>query len=286
MKTLRKIAAVLIATALLTLPAYAGVSGKKMEDGSINAAKLSEQVRTRVYAYERFDAQPLCFLTSTGYSDPTSGGPNTCQYRGGLSATYTGLGTQTLLSPVYDATKGLDISQDQTDNDGVQYTFGSLGVEGPFTYTVGTDSAFIKIKFRIADVSGTDDCAVGFRKNEAVQANIDDYDEAAFVNVILGAVKVETILNNAATITTDSGQTWADDATHTIEVQLKGRRVVTLFDGAPLAGIPEYNFDNAEVVVPFFFFLQATTTPGKVWWKTIEIGRLSAVDSNAGDDPL
>ena len=50
------------------------------------------------------------------------------------------------------------------------------------------------MKFAIADVSDTDDCAFGFRKVEAYQANIDDYDEMAALNVISGDIKIETIL--------------------------------------------------------------------------------------------
>jgi hypothetical protein len=277
----------LVAASLVSVPASAGVSGKKINDGAINAKKLSEPVRKGHAIYEMMDHQPMVGLTANGYADPTSAGPNTVVFRNGLSATYTGLGTQTILGPVFEVTKGLNISQDQTDDDGVQYTFGALGTLGAWTHTVGTDAdKYLKISFEIADVSGTDDCLVGWRKNEAVQANVDDYDEMAAVNVILGDVKVETILNNAATTTTDSTQNWADGETHTIEVRLVGRLVAYYLDGAPLSGIPTYQFDSGEVVVPFFFFLQATTSPGKVWWKYVEIGTLNSVNANASDDSL
>lgn len=262
-----------------------GVPLAKQGDASINAVKLTDEVRQGKYHFERFDHQPSIFKLD-GYTDPTgtAGDINTAIFRRGLHAQYIVKGTQTLLGPLLDATagasKGLDISQDQTDNDGVEYVFGgNNSTLSPFTWTVGTHNAFVKLKFRIADVSGTDDCALGFRKVEATQANIDDFDEAAFINVILGDIKVETILNGAATVTTDTGLDWADDATKTLEARLVGRRVYFLVDGSPVSGLPAFSFDSGEVVCPFFFFLQATTSPGKVWWLEAEIGLLKTVNT-------
>lgn len=259
---------------------------KKYGDGTISPVKMTTEAREYGYAYYNGRTQPSVSAPN-GYGDPTgtTGDINRALFAGTfpLYTQYHVKGTQTLLAPLLDTAEGLDISQDQTDNDGVEHVFGTLGARGPFAWTVGTHNGFIKISFEIADVSGTDDCAIGFRKQEAFQANIDDYDEAAFVNVILGDVKVETILNNAATTTTDSGENWADGETHTIEVQLVGRQVAFLLDDEALPGIPTFSFDNGEVVVPFMFFLQATTSPGKVWWKSVEVGRLKAKNSNGYD---
>lgn len=261
------------------------IGTKKYGEESINKIKLTAALLTGKFAYYAGNSQPS-ISAPNGYGDPTgtTGDINRALFPGltAMSAQYHVKGTQTLLGPLLDTTgKGLDISQDQTDNDGVEYVFGALNTLGRHTSVVGTDNAYIEITARIADVSGTDDFCIGFRKNEAFQANVDDYDEAAFVNVILGDVKVETILNNAATTTTDSGENWADDATHTIRVELKGRSVAFLLDGEALPGIPVFRFDSGEVVVPFLFFLQATTTPGKVWITKIEVGPLSE-DNNDG----
>lgn len=260
---------------------------RKLDAQSVNANKLTNELRYGQYAYYGGNTQPNLSLAN-GYGDPsgTAAALNRAFFPGTfpVHASYSALGAgQTLLGPLLDTTgKGLDISQDQTDDEGVQYTFGANNTLGPFTYTVGTHNAFIRLKFRIADVSGTDDCCVGFRKMEAIQANVDDYDEAAFLNVILGDIKIETILNNAATTTTDTTQNWADDETHTLEVQLRGRRVVFLIDGAAPTVSPAtaFDFDASEVVVPFFYFLQATTSPGKVWWTELEIGQLKSKSAN------
>lgn len=250
------------------------VATRHIIGGAVNASKLSDGLLYHRYAWERMDAQPSCSAPN-GYGDPTgtTGDTNRCMWRSGLTASYHVKGTQTLLAPLLDTTgKGLDISQDQTDNDGVEYVFGALNTYGNFTKTVGTDSAFcVRASFTIADVSGTDDCIIGWRKNEAMQAAVDDYDEMAGLNVILGDIKTETILNNAATTTTDTTLNWLDGETHDLEVCIVGRRAHYYVDGAERQRAVTFDFDTSEVVVPFFYFLQATTTPGKVWWKEVEV---------------
>src|SRR5215510_4863115 len=134
--------------------------------------------------------------------------------------------TQTLLGPIW-VNPGLNISQDLTDDDGLEYNHG-VGANTPFQFTVGTDPAFFfRVRFTLADVSGTDDCCVGFRKREANQAAVDNYDEGAFLNVILGDINIETILNNAATTTTDTTNNWADGESHTLAVYVSAAGVVT-----------------------------------------------------------
>jgi hypothetical protein len=258
------------------------VPGRKIENNSINFAKRSLDQQTNRHIFIRGDHQPS-LSTTNGYGDPTgvAGNINRAMWRGMGYSQFAVLGTQTLLGPLLDTTgKGVDLSQDQTDNDGVEHVWGALTTNGPTTFTVGTDNCYLRMKFRIADVSGTDDCCVGWRKNEAFQANVDDYDEAAFINVILGDIKVETILNNGATITTDTTQDWADDATKTLEVQVRGTAVNYLIDGVVTSVPPAFNFDTGEVIVPFFYFLQATTLPGKLWLLELECGHLSEKATN------
>lgn len=183
-------------------------------------------------------------------------------------------GTQTILAPQRTAV-GLDIGMDQTDNDGVELSQGILA-GGKHAYTIGTDGPFkMRVKFKIEDVSGTDDCAIGFRKAAAYTANFDDYTDAATLNVISGDIKIETILNNAATTTTDTTDNWADAATHTLEVIVTDAGVVTyLIDGVAPTVTAAFTFDNGDVVVPFMFFLHASDVAGAVEiieWEVSEI---------------
>jgi hypothetical protein len=183
------------------------------------------------------------------------------------------LGTQTILVPVL-STGGLNIGLDQTDNDGMELCTGIVA-QNRGTFVVGTDGAFFaKMKFSIATVAGTDDCAFGFRKMEAYQANIDDYDEMAALNVISGDIKIETILNNAATTTTDTTDNWADAETHTLEVYVSAAGVVTYkIDGAAPTVTAAFTFDDAEVVVPFFYFLHANAAQaGEIVLQEFECG--------------
>ena len=178
---------------------------------------------------------------------------------------------QTILYPQKAAT-GLDIGMDQTNDEGVE--IGNGIVDGmPCSFTVGTDAAFhAKCKFSIADVSGTDDCAFGFRKAEDYQANVDDYDEMACLNVISGDIKIETILNNGTTSTTDTTDNWADAGTHTLEVYVSSTGVVTYkIDGAAPTTTATFTFDTGEVVVPFLFFLNAADLAGAVVLKEWDV---------------
>lgn len=251
-------------------------------DAAVAPNKLHAALKDDTYLFEAFNYQPR-LSTANGYSAPTgtTGDTNLAFFKR-LSTSYHVKGTQTLLGPLLDVASGLDVSQDQTDNDGVEHLFGAaLGASNPFRHVIGTDpDKYIKLTFTIADVSGTDDCAVGFRKVEAFQANLDDYDEMACLNVISGDIKRETILNNAATTTVDTTLNWADGESHTLQVVIKGTQVLFYVDGALASSGAAFNFDSGEVVVPFFFFLQATTSPGKVFFEELEIANFVDVDDN------
>lgn len=237
-------------------------------DGQIIKRKLSARG-----AYSNFRANPLVQLKvlAAGTLNTTGGGAATGaagdENRMLLADEYFEyhiLGTQTILYPTRAAT-GLDLNMDQTDNDGIELGNGILeGSRGSFK--IGTDAAFYgKFKFSIADVSGTDDCAFGFRKAADYAANIDDNTDQAALNVISGDIKIETILNNAATTVTDTTDNWADGETHTLEVYVSAAGVVTYkIDGRAPTVTAAFTFDDGDVVVPFFFFLNAADVAGAV----------------------
>lgn len=254
--------------------------GRIITDLDVRAALVDDYHQR--YAYIDFTKHmPFARATATPFGNPTgtAGDVNTLQV-GPYQLQYHVLGTQTILGPKrIDA--GLNITQDLTDDDGVEYT---LGCEDPAdtviadtandsrgTFKVGTDGPFgFALKFTITDVSGTDDCAVGFRKAEAYQGAIDDYDEMAALNAISGDIKIETILNGAATTTTDTTDNWADAETKTLAVIIdsdgslaqdgtKGKAFYFI-DGLDVTtnAATRFKFDNNELVIPFFFFLNAT----------------------------
>jgi hypothetical protein len=155
---------------------------------------------------------------------------------------------------------------DQTDNDGVEITNG-ITARSRAAVAVGTSPAvYAKAKLKIGDVSGTDDLAFGFRKAEAYQANVDDYDEMACLNVISGNVVEETILNNAATSSTDTTLDWADGGEHTLEVYVSAAGVVTFkVDGTAIpTSMPTPSMRARWSCLPLL--LNATT-----WWTPLSV---------------
>lgn len=223
------------------------------------------------YTLEKFENDPVTSIKSGGAAGGATGAENMmCLGRNMFEYHVLGIG-QTILAPSLVAT-GLLVSLDQVDDEGAEYSQGILA-RSKQAMVIGTDEFYFKLKFSIADVSGADEVAVGFRKAEAYQAAIDDYDEMAALNVISGDITVETILNDGATDSTDTTDNWADGATHTLEVYVSKAGVVTFkIDGAAPTATAAFTFDDAEVVIPFFHLLHATTTPGDVILQEWECG--------------
>lgn len=225
------------------------------------------------YVYENFTT-PFALSNANAGGPPrgTTGDINNLVMANGNFFNYHVKVTQTLLGPIW-VNPGLNIAQDLTDDDGIEYNHG-VGANTPIQFTVGTDPAFFcRCRFTIADVSGTDDCAFGFRKREANQAAIDNYDEMAALNVISGDITIETILNNAATTSTDTTNNWADGETHALAVYVSSAGVVTYtIDDAAPAATAAFTFDSGEVVIPFFYFLHAATSPGAITLLEWEVG--------------
>lgn len=227
---------------------------------------ISRNIWDDNYQYENWKDIPITAAKAGG---ATSGTAVNVLYTQNLYLEYAPKVTQTILAPVVvavsEGVSGLDIGMDQTDNDGVELCAGILD-SNAMAFKIGEDAAFFfRVRFSIADVSGTDDCAVGFRKVEAYQANIDDYADMAVLNVISGNITIETILSGAATVSTDTTNNWADGETHQLEVFVSNSGVVTytIDNVAPIV-TAAYTFTNHLYVVPFMFFLNSTDLAGAV----------------------
>jgi len=206
------------------------------------------------------------------------------EYDDGLTLFVQNIGTQTTTAPIATA-RGMDYSYGNANNLGVQWSLAEdlakeYYTQGPkiSRYVVGSDAFYCKMRMSIADVSGADEMAFGFRKVEAYQANIDDYDEMACLNNISGDIKSETILNNATTTATDltapSSGDWADAAVHTFAVYVSAAGAVTykLDETAP-TGAVAFSFDVGEIVTPFFFYLNDSDVAGAVVLEELSHGR-------------
>ena len=225
-----------------------------------------------------FGAPPLVLDDDSTVADGADTAAVIHQYSDGLRLHVQNIGTQTILIPAA-STSGMNYGYDQTNDEGVQWVASMnthKGYPGVDRFTVGTHGAFyVEMQYTIADVSGTDDCLLGFRKVEAFQAAVDDYDEMAALNVISGDINIETILNGGGTTTTDTTSNWADGESHTLRVDVSATGVVNYkVDGVQPSTVAAFTFDDGEVVTPFWYFLNAAHLAGAVTLQSVKWGLL------------
>ncbi len=188
----------------------------------------------------------------------------------------TNIGTQTIIAPRM-AAAGLLTSLDLTDNEGVEYNWGVLA-NSKHQYTIGTSDAFyLEWRFTLADVTGCDPVGIGFRKTEANDPALANYTDFAWIGVsesdTTAVVSLKTRLNSGAVTTTDTTDAWADGETHTLKILVSDAGVVTYeIDGAAPTVTAAFTFDDTDVVMPFFYGLHGTTTPGAWHWVSCKAG--------------
>lgn len=170
---------------------------------------------------------------------------------------------------------GVKFILDAASNDGfgMDLGYGAVGSEVAHTkgaFTIGTDAAFfLKVKLDIATVASTDQVAVGFAKGGwPADGLVNSYTDMACLNVDNGQLNMETRLNSAADVATDTTTNVADTGTISLEVRVSASGLVKfLVDGAnPAASeITDFSFDDADVVNAFLIVLTDTTAdPGIV----------------------
>jgi phosphohistidine swiveling domain-containing protein len=267
-----------------TETAGGGINPRSIRSQAIIARTIHKDVLKRRYVLENFEEQPVKML-GDGYGAAVGTDAAQCmaRFRSGLIAHWLNIGTQTIVGPVLAAT-GLDVVADKTNNEGIAYYFGTdptFGAVNPFRNVgragVGT---FARLKFKIADVSGTDDCAFGWVKSQAHQAAIDDLTDFIAINVISGNVKRESALNDGETVTVDSALNWADGEEHAVEIQLLGDGYARiLYDGVDITTLcgARYRVDASDVMIPFFYYLHDAVAPGACFWTEFEAGTLYQV---------
>jgi hypothetical protein len=197
---------------------------------------------------------------------------------------YHAIVTQTALAPSVDEANGyLIASLDGAAGDGVEYVPGGITANSPFATTVAAAASYPKIiKCRMAaeTVANVADMAVGFRKAEAFQAVIANYDEGAYLDMQAGNVEIHTILNGTPNAQVDTGEDMVDAVFRTLEVWLMGNTVRFFVDGTQYKHT--FEFDDDEVVVPFLHTLGVTgasewritdLTVGSLWHLKKDINR-------------
>lgn len=217
-----------------------------------------------------FQSNPVTSKIAGGAATGTAGDENVMSVDG-VNFEYHILGTQTILAPSL-AAGGLNIGMDQTNNDGVEIGQG-ITTQSKSKFTIGTDAFYMKVSINVADISGTDDCAIGFRTTEAYQAAIDNYNNMAVLNIIDANITIETIDDNAATTSTDTTDNAADGTTVELGVFVSAAGVVTYtIDGSAPTTTAAFTWDDGDTVVPFIYFLHSSDVAGAVLISNYEVG--------------
>lgn len=249
---------------------------------------LSKSFREARYGYEPFAQVPFSWtVTTNGYGDPTgTTGNENAFHTGRNNFVWHVKGTQTIVVPSFTTDGFYDFGLDQTLNDGFELLVGgstgvTTGGNNPAHYKMGTDEAFFRLLFSAEDISGAD-LLVGFRKVAAFTADWNDYTDLAALRVLgdsssaAGAVSIETILNNAATSQTATGDTVADATATEFLVEIRGRTARFFVNGAsPSTDLTTFVFDDTDVVTPFVFFLNTTDVVGELKLRRAEWGLLA-----------
>jgi hypothetical protein len=213
--------------------------------------------------------------------------------------------TAQALMPSRHATKGLLVGCDIVDNESIELVPGGNHAANPLGCLAGTDpGVFIRATFEFADVSGSDQFVVGFRKQEAyvVPVSFLSTGDALYTDFFgigfSGAanpndVKLVRDINNAgSTVVFDTSFNWADGGIHTLEIRVKGRRVTALINGVVIGSpvkkdgvgtaitpqstltTPTFSFDAGDFLIPFIFHRYDLTAPGAVYLRKLVCGQL------------
>lgn len=268
-----------------------GVSHRSQGLGAVYPNNILADLFQGAYFRQTFPGPTPHAVGLNGYADPTgaTGDFNFLHFHGlaPMDAVYhiKGLG-QTLLAPTVDSTNGyLLAGLDAVASEGVEYILGALQTaQNPLKCLIGTSpNKFLRVKFKAGTVANVGELAVGWRLAEAAQANLDDYNDLACLNLQAGNVKVETILNGAATVTSPAAggiTTVADGVETEFEVWIVGGKARYFINGDPVQIAPVYTFRDAINVVPTIFWLQNGSGGSTFGITEIECGSLYFVDKD------
>ena len=239
------------------------------------------------------------FLTRSGDSITFQQGPTTCSADngGGVATGATSdvnllsfqegivmeqfvLGAgQTIIKPTMTAT-GLLVSGDLVTTEGYEYNYGAARANSRHSFTIGTSAAFfMEMSFRADDISGLEPALFGFRITQANQTvgNLANYTD--FVGyglndgVAPGDGVIQTQLNTTGLVNTDTNDAWADAATHTLAVLVDASGNVTFtFDGGAPTATQAFQFDNGDVVHPFWRHEFNAALPDVIEWLSLKVG--------------
>lgn len=169
----------------------------------------------------------------------------------------TNIGTQTIVAPVLNAT-GLLLDQDDNSGDG-SHTSANQQTIGAGSFIVGTDAFSVTARVVMGDWTDSQ-FLLGFRKKAVYAADYNDYTDLGAIGGGAAdgdSVTTQGILNNAATVATDSTINFADAVSVLLTVKVAVNGTVTAYvDGVscPIysAGTTALVFDAGDEMIPFY----------------------------------
>jgi|GEM_PF-1339598 hypothetical protein len=226
---------------------------------------INRRVWDNQYTFENFCQNGVATALGGGASSGVTGATNLLQFTYS-DFEYNIKGTQTITAPVTalvsETIPALNPEMDLTAGDGVEICGGILS-GSPNAYKVAAQNGkpfFFRARVGMSTPEHAIECAFGFRKQEAYQANIDDYADMAVLNVISGNIFIETIKGGAATVTTDTTDDFVPGSVVDFEVAVDEAGAVTYtINGNPVTVTAAYSFTAALFVCPFFFLLHDAT---------------------------
>lgn len=174
----------------------------------------------------------------------------------------TNIGTQTIVVPVLDDT-GLLLDQDDTTTEG-SHTSANQQVLGDQSFVVGKTPFMVAARVVAGDWTDTQ-FMVGFRKKAVYAADYNNYTDLAAIGGGAAdgdSITTQGILNNAATVATDSGTNFADTVSMVLIVKVALDGTVTAYfanAGGGLTSAPIYSvgtttliLDAGDEMIPFY----------------------------------
>ena len=198
---------------------------------------------------EFFDS-PTLFQGAAG-AVPTTTGQNKIATEYG-QLVYNQIGTQTITVPT-PANNGLNLDQDATDTEGAEYT-PSLLTACPKEFKVGASGISVLARLTVTDHTDAT-VVIGLRKKAAHAADFNNYTDLAAIGFIGDLVYTWGILNNAATVATNTTVVPADGASETFEIRVDGSGIVTALYNSVVypvysVGTTPLVLDAGDILIP------------------------------------
>lgn len=173
---------------------------------------------------------------------------------------WTCIGTQTIVTPVLNGS-GLLLDQDDTATEGAHYSANQQAL-GDNSFVVGKTSCMVVARVVAGDWTDAQ-FLVGFRKKAVYAADYNDYTDLAAIGS--GAADGDSaytfgILNNAATVATDTTINYTDATSALVWVKVDKAGAVTCWVNGvkyPVyyTGTTAMVFDDGDEIIPFFQFV-------------------------------